>query len=158
MTRCGCSSVDGCQCYFSGGSSYSISGAGTEADPFVISPIFGQDTVATSETTTSVPFTDLATPGPEVELTTGVAALVVINGVLSNAGGFALIGVEVSGASSIAATDTRSLQWTGAGAWRGSAMYLIEGLTPGVNIFTLKYRVDAGTGTFTQRNLVVIPQ
>ena len=40
---------------------------------------------------------------------------------------------------------------------QASATYLVSGLTAGSNTFTAKYRVDASTGTFVNRNIIVIP-
>lgn len=39
MSRCGCSSAGSCQCYLSG-TCLGFSGAGTEGDPYLVSPIF----------------------------------------------------------------------------------------------------------------------
>ena len=46
---------------------------------------------------------------------------------------------------------------TGSNTDQGSATFYVTGLTAGSNTFTAKYRVDAGTGTFANRTIVVIP-
>jgi hypothetical protein len=40
---------------------------------------------------------------------------------------------------------------------RASATSVITGLTPGSNTFTAKYRITGGTGTWRDRDIVVIP-
>lgn len=116
--------------------------------------------VLTSETTTSTSFTNLATVGPEVTVTTGPYALVVVHGSCENTGaGASRMAYEVSGATSIAAADNRGIAAfgvAGAGAL-ASGVALHTDLTPGSNTFTAKYRVASGTGTFVSRRIVVFP-
>jgi hypothetical protein len=118
-------------------------------------------TVATSETTTSATFDDLTTPGPAVTVTTSNLALVIFGAEQSNSGtGSTRTSVDVSGASTIAAADIRSLMLSGvtAGAEiQASHAVFYDDLTPGVNTFTMKYRVSSGTGTFSRRRLIVLP-
>ena len=116
--------------------------------------------VLTSETTTSTSFADLATPGPEVTVTTGPAALVIVHGAMENTGaGSSRMGYDVSGASTLAAADNRGIGVYGvAGAGViTSGVTLHTDLTPGSNTFTAKYRVASGTGTFLSRRIVVFP-
>jgi len=40
---------------------------------------------------------------------------------------------------------------------RASATSVITGLTPGSNTFTAKYRITGGTGTWRDREIVVVP-
>lgn len=124
----------------------------------------GRATVATNETTTSTTFTDLATVGPAVTVTTGARALVIISSEsFISAGGSqsstCRTGVAVSGATSIAATDDTSVTRAGNSSdrYQMSRVALFDTLTPGSNTFTLKYRVSTGTGEFTRRNLAVLP-
>lgn len=123
-------------------------------------------TVQTSETTTSTTYTDLATAGPSVTATTGAKALVVVSAHLANntAGANSVMAVDVSGASTIAPSDTRALVYEASVA--GDVMqasYITmyssatASLTAGSNTFTAKYRVGLGTGTFQFRYLLVIP-
>lgn len=119
------------------------------------------DTVSTVETTTSLTYDDLATVGPSVTLLTGTRATVFLNVQLSNntAGDSARMAFEVSGDSSIAASDDTCIQQS-SGTNNSSARVGIcvsrTGLTPGTNTFTAMYRVSGGgTGTFNDRNIIV---
>lgn len=117
-------------------------------------------TVATSQTTTSTTYVDLATVGPSVTVTIGAngLALVAMSGRLNpgGAGQYALMSYSASGANTITASDNKAVYSKsddqGAG-W----VYLETGLATGSTTFTAKYRVVAGTGTFTDRRLSVIP-
>jgi hypothetical protein len=114
------------------------------------------------ESTTSASYTDLTTPGPTVTVTTGVQALVAVTAEIGNNTGSAAgkVSVEVSGASSIAATDNNALRQESAGGsefQRCSLVYLQTGLTPGSNTFTMKYITVGGISTFNFRNLLVMP-
>lgn len=115
-----------------------------------------------TETTTSTTYTDLeAGAGPSLSLLTGTHALVSVYGSMSNSSGNAAwIGFEVSGASALPAADSLAVQFnvTTPDTSRTGAVFLIDTLTPGVNIFTMKYRVSiSGTGTFANRRLSVVP-
>lgn len=116
-------------------------------------------TVAISQTTTSTSFTDLATVGPAVTVTTGTTARVIMTAQCScslNDGIYA--GFAVSGASTIAADTAKSLSMVGTNQLGMSAVRMVTGLTPGDNTFTMKYRIGySGTGTWVNRELVVIP-
>jgi hypothetical protein len=116
--------------------------------------------VATLQTTTSVSYTDLATAGPAVTLTTGTKALVVVSIDLYNStnnGTYA--GFAVSGATTLAAADDKSVDLSGSSAVvaiGASRVSLLTGLTAGSNVFTMKYKVLGGTGTFYNRKIAVI--
>ena len=115
--------------------------------------------VNTSETTTSTTFTDLATVGPAVTLDTGTSAIVFIAAQVSNSGAnLSFMSVAVSGASSIAAAFDNVLMYHNgtSGAHHGS-FGILTGLTAGTNIFTAKYSVGGGTGTWLRRKIAVIP-
>lgn len=118
-----------------------------------------------SGTTTSTSFANLDAPavaGPAVTVTTGSQALVFYHCQNSNSGaGSARAGVEVSGASSIAPADNRTVLIGGsAGVNLGAGTLVLYAsglaLTPGSNTFTMKYRVSSGTGTFNDRRLIVV--
>ena len=118
--------------------------------------------IGTSETTTSTSFTDLATAGPAVTADTGTKALVIMTARIanSNAGQLVQMGYAVTSATTIAAAGSRALLYESSVAndrVQASAAYLEEGLTAGSNIFTAKYAVSGGTGTFQHRQLTVIP-
>ena len=118
-------------------------------------------TVGTNQTTTSTSYTDLATVGPSVTLTTGTKALVIISTYIqtaaSNRDSYA--SWDVSGASTVAASDTWAILVWGSNSGvqiSASRAHLITGLTAGSNTFTMKYRVSVGTGSFSQRTITVL--
>lgn len=121
-------------------------------------------TVLTAQTTTSTAYTDLATAGPSVTLTTGTEVLVTISAILGqgvDSGATFSAGVAVSGASTIAASDSYSLFLNGddftsaSGNVSLSATFKLTGLTAGSNTFTMKYKCSSGTARFENRHLTV---
>lgn len=124
--------------------------------------------VATPETTASTTYTDLTTTTDQVTVTIGSSgmALVFISAqTLNNTGGYGSpVGFAVSGATSIAADDTRCIWfvapasgWTNPGGAAG-APYLLTGLNVGSTTFKMKYKTTGGgTGTFAYRRIAVIP-
>jgi hypothetical protein len=127
---------------------------------FLASPIAAY--IATSETTTSTSYTDLSTVGPTVTLTTGAVAWVLLTMLTTNSTQFRVDGMSfaVSGATTLAAADTRAVQITtsDAGFAQQVSAVIPVSVTPGVNTFTAKYREDgAGTATFATRYLGVWP-
>lgn len=114
--------------------------------------------VATSQTETSTSYDDLSTPGPAVTVTTGTSARVTVTARIKNSGvNLTRMSFAISGATTVAADDTRSLEHEGTNWMRASATYTVTGLTPGSNTFTAKYKVAAGTGTFEDREILVEP-
>jgi hypothetical protein len=119
--------------------------------------------VATSQTTTSLTYTDLATVGPSVTLTLpagATKALVVLtaaaNGSVGNS--FAFMSVAVSGASTVPPSDANAYAVAGNDPVRASATVLISGLSSAGSLtFTAKYRVSSGTATFSTRDITVLP-
>ena len=120
------------------------------------SPTSAVATVATSQTSTSQTYTDLATAGPAVTLTTGTKALVIISaGSSVGIGDNSYVSFAVSGATTIAASDANSLMdRTGVTLLRSRAVMLTT-LTAGSNTFTMKYRASGG-GTITADNRQII--
>jgi hypothetical protein len=118
-------------------------------------------TVATTQTTTSTSYTDLATAGPSVTMTTGTSAFVIVTTYSYNAtsGAATYMSFGVSGATTIAAGDSTSVSLlgmkTGGQEWSNSAVYPVT-LTAGSNTFTSKYKTSSGTGTFGNRSIIVI--
>jgi hypothetical protein len=115
-----------------------------------------------SETTTSSSYTDLATVGPTVTVTTGSKAIVLIGGRLFNntVGQNTYASYDISGATSSSATDDRAHMMTmpaTSSSMQAVNAILQDSLTPGSNTFTMKYRVTGGTGTADNRRLLVIP-
>ena len=119
-------------------------------------------TVATSQTTTSTTYADLGTIGPVVTVTTGANALVICTSSMGNASSSNnFMGFAISGATTLAAADATALVIVCTGvagaAQQNSALYFQTGLTAGSNTFTAKYRTTAGTCSFGNRCLTVIP-
>lgn len=123
--------------------------------------------VATGETTTSTTYADLTTTTDTATATTGSQAIVSIYADIKNntANAFSFASFAISGATTVAASDTTSimLQVFGANAeGRAGATFTVTGLTPGSNTFKMKYRVQtgglgAGTATFADRRISVTP-
>ena len=120
----------------------------------------GTAAVATNQTTTSTSYTDLATAGPAVTLTTGTKALVVVScGLYNSVANSTYMGFAVSGATTIAAADASAIEIGGSNGTvfvAVSRALMLTTLTAGSNVFTAKYRVSGGTGNFYNRAIVVI--
>lgn len=121
-------------------------------------------TVATNQTETNTSYDDMATAGPEVTVTIGAngLALVIVYASAQNdtTNASTHMGFAISGASTVAAADAFSLRleaYTANNASNVSACFLVTGLTAGSNTFTAKYRVSAGTASFADRKISVIP-
>lgn len=118
--------------------------------------------VLTSQTTTSTSFTDLTTSGPSVTVTVQSRAMIFVSARVFNntAGEICLVGVDISGASTVSAADNRALLYE-SGAANDNLMatwnYMHTGLSAGSTTFKLEYRVTGGTGTFSNRRIVVVP-
>jgi hypothetical protein len=122
--------------------------------------------VATAETTTSPTYTDLATTGPAVTATisattpgSGRALVSVTSGTQATNGSTSMfMSFAVSGATTMAATDTRALVLLGNNLQQASASFVVTGLNAGSTTFTAKYKVSgSGTATFSNRSIWVIP-
>jgi hypothetical protein len=124
--------------------------------------VIDSTTVATSETTGSTSYANLATNGPAVTVTTGALALVFMTAFQSNntQNAISWFSCAVSGATTIAASDAwgAALQLYGTNAqFRYTSTHLFETLTPGSNTFTMQYKVvTASTGQWKDRELAVI--
>lgn len=122
--------------------------------------VITQATVDTVETSASTAYTDLGTNGPAVTLTTGTRSLVLINAQIANtitASSYAAF--DVTGASSLSPTDLKAVIFdppTAGGSIRGAMCDLRTNLTSGSNTFTMRYRVNGGTGTFWKRSIIVM--
>lgn len=122
---------------------------------------FATANVLTSETTTSTTYTDLTTSGPSVTATTGTQALVLWSCRIDNstAGGFGVASIDVSGATTVAASDTIGILYESGNAndsSRAGVAHLFS-LTAGSNTFKMQYRVSTGTGSFQNRRIQVVP-
>jgi len=120
------------------------------------------DTVAAAENTISTSYTNLPTIGPAVTVVTGQAALVSIASTLDNSvtNSASMASYEVSGQTSISASDTWRIVRDGANAtnaWRAGGVSFQTALTPGSNTFTMKYAAGSNSAAFSFRELIVIP-
>ena len=124
----------------------------------VVAPASASATVAANQSTSSTTYTDLVTVGPEVTITTGTKALVILNTIAfsSTTGLFAGATYEVSGATTIAADDTLKVSNGATSASRISAASRLTTLTAGSNTFTMKYKSNGATANFINREIIVI--
>jgi hypothetical protein len=131
------------------------------ASPVAV-PVLNLDFIATSQTTASTSYVDLATVGPAVTMTTGTEAIVIFGGQYGDSGNLGnngFMSVAVSGATTVAASDTFAAFGDQAVNTENlSSGFLFTGLTAGSNTFTAKYKKSGGTSTavFTKRYLLVI--
>lgn len=119
--------------------------------------------IDTFEGTTSTTFTDLATVGPELSISTGTRALVMFYAqpyeTVANESKW--MSVAVSGNTTIAASEFWGMLSDGVAADNNSGWatyHLFDNLNPGPNKFTCKYKTGgSGTASFDDRRLAVMP-
>lgn len=122
-----------------------------------------QQSVNTSESTSSTSFADLATTGPTVTVTTGSSALIFATAEIGNSTASApgRVGVDITGATTETPDGNHVLRQESSGTaefQRCTVARLHTALTPGVNVFKLMYAVvGVSTATFGTRNIAVIP-
>lgn len=123
----------------------------------------GSANVSTSETTTSTSYTDLTTTGPTLTVNTATRAFVFLTVAMQvdTDNVSANMTLDISGATQIAASDTGSVGIDGLTNGKTARMGICnfyDNLTPGVNVFTCKYKSASGNvATFSDRNLTIIP-
>lgn len=115
--------------------------------------------VDTSESTASTSFTDLATVGPSVTITTGSYLIAFSNCDLTNssAGASTRTGVDITGATTSPSTDGRGVRLepsAGQNARMGATQLL--SCTAGSNTVKMVYRAASGTGTYATRRITVM--
>ena len=143
-----CSLNDDNKGYRYDGSAWVAVGAGT----------FDSHYIASQQNTSSTSYVDLSTVGPTVTLVTGTKALVAVTGWTHNPtnSAYSYVGYAVSGATTIAASDTTAMIFsTAAYIFRCTTVGLVTGLTAGSNTFTMKYRTNAGISYFQEREIFV---
>lgn len=128
----------------------------------IIQRVGGSAFIDEAETTGSLTYTDLATVGPEISCNTGTRAFFFMTSFMSisSTSAASFMALEVSGQTTKPAADLGAAQVDGLGNDTGMRMGIagfFEDLVPGDNFFTCKYKVDQGTGTFSDRALTVIP-
>ena len=121
--------------------------------------------VATSQTVSGTAYTNLATVGPSVSLVVPQSGEVTVtltcDGFASTTGQQLFMGVELSGANTVAASDANSCSVRSGVATAGATATVIihfTGLTPGTTTFLAKYRTTAGTPSFANRRMTVRPE
>jgi len=115
--------------------------------------------VATAEGTTSTSYTDLATSGAAVTITTGTKALVFLNAQANadGAGRLAAASFAISGSTTLAASDKYSIGVYGTTTYvRAAGAWLVTGLTAGSNTFTMKYKAVSAYCDFAYRHITVV--
>lgn len=119
----------------------------------------------TALSTTSTSYTSLSTAGPTISSSTGTSAIVFWNCAMGSttADAQAWCSVKVSGATTVAASDTWATMVDGMAAATSSdnlirmaGFHRFTSLTAGTNSFSMQYRVSAGTGWFYQRAISVM--
>ena len=117
--------------------------------------------VATSETTASTSYADLATVGPTLSILTGTSVSVSLyaNMANTNAAADVVMTVAITGATTVAAADTNAIYLCTQGAGKGGRIggtFTITGLTAGTQNITAKYKTNGGTATFSDRRLSAV--
>jgi hypothetical protein len=119
--------------------------------------------VSAFESTTSTSYTNLATSGPAVTVTTGTKALVIVTARIVNSTNNnslqAWMSYGVTGATTTSAADTWALAVSGIQAvayQMKMSLASVATLTAGSNVFTAKYRATSGTSEFGDRSITVI--
>ena len=122
----------------------------------------GFDSIATQVSHTNTSFSDLtASVGPTVTVTSGARCIGMHSAYVehSSIGGTALSALDISGATTVSATDnlSLSLQAAAVGQHMRASYVVVYQMTSGSNTFQQKYRVSAGTGQFAFRRLTIVP-
>ncbi len=114
-------------------------------------------TVATSETTTSTSYVSLATVGPSVSVTGSVNVLVCLYAGVSNSGANAtyITPSTTTVAGTDQPSDSHALSVVSSTVLRAGRVKLHT--LSGTTSVKAYYRVAAGTGTFVDRALAVVP-
>lgn len=133
-------------------------------------PATPTDIASTSGTTTSNSFTPTLTGGTACGVSftapTSGTVLVINTAQMSNSGAnntrcsfFVRTGSSIgSGTTVLASADGRSNLHNGTSEEGHTRVHPVTGLTPG-SVYNVQqeFKVSAGTGTFSQKNLIVIP-
>ena len=115
--------------------------------------------VTTSQSTSSLTYADLTTAGPEVTVTTGTKALVIISARIAAGSGWdGFMSYAVSGATTIAANDEWCIRSFDSYNQQFSFASTQVSLTAGSNTFTAKYRTPSSDNpaNFGNRYIIVI--
>ena len=121
-------------------------------------PVASTAKVATSETTGSGSFADLATPGPSVTVTVPASGKVKVTVAarMQSTGAYQdYIGVDISGANTVAAATILVDTPPSGQSVEYSRTTVLTGLSTGSTTFKMQYATSAGTATFLNRELIV---
>lgn len=108
-------------------------------------------------------FVDMTTVGPSVTLDVPASGRVLVTmGAYIGCGSVAdlFLGVALSGANTVAAAGTTAVGhrcYANNTFYTSQGTFLLTGLTPGSTTFKMQYQKTTGTGSFSQRMLVVTP-
>jgi hypothetical protein len=126
-------------------------------------PANGTAFVAANENTSSTSYTNLTTAGPAATVTTGTRALVIISAEFQNGaapGGAFYMGVDISGATTLSATDAKAATWFNSSGNNNKQTivqaFIYTGLTAGSNTFTAKYKAAASVFYCQNRYISVV--
>lgn len=117
--------------------------------------------VATSETCSSTSYADLATTTDTVTVTIGASGMAQVfissqSAYVSGSANFPCTSFAISGATTLAASDSLSASLQNAGMQ--GVPFLLTGLAAGSTTFKMKYRITAaGSWNFSARRIGVIP-
>lgn len=126
-----------------------------------VTPVSARTTAQGLRSASGYTATLTGTPGtnPSVTLTTGTTALVSLymeGETGSGAGSNIMMSFAVSGATTLAASDTyRLFNGTVQITFAFGNTFVVSGLTAGSNTFTLQYASNVGGGAFRNRSIVV---
>ena len=131
------------------------------ATPASPNPTTANALVATNQTTSSATYTDLATSGPAVTLTTGTKVLVILSARMDNTSGNQkmYMSYAISGATTSAAADSKALLHQRGNSDDADTQFSyanVATVTAGSNTFTAKYRTDAFTPAWENREIFVM--
>lgn len=114
--------------------------------------------VSTSQTTTSTSYTNLATTGPAVTVTTGTKALVFARCRFDSSNSNSVYAsYAISGATTTAASDTWAVRSNDTTLLTACSVKL-HTVNAGSNTFTMQYKaLSTATGTFADRRITVLP-
>lgn len=128
--------------------------------------VWEHEFLATSETrnagVSGTGYGNLTTTGPDLALATNTEAMVFIGCDMFNdtAGHHCIMSFDVSGTTTRAANDNEMFDYESSVVNQrcaGGRMNKVTGLTAGANnVFTAKYRVTGGIGTFLRRRIMVL--
>lgn len=141
----------------------SAMGNATKAAIATIGYGFKSATVATEEGTNSTTYTDLATTTDQITVPVGssgkVLLLVRAQTKTNQASGYyGYMSYELSGANTVAATDTDAIMRMGSNYVTVGFVTLLTGLTAGHTTIKLKYRAQSGaTASFSNRLIAAVP-